>query len=54
LTVPGKSGSKENSMVNLAQVLTIDKGRLIRKLGQMEADKIHEVDEAVKVSLGVE
>ena len=49
----GKGGLKEESMINLAQILTIDKGRLIRKIGQIEKEKIVEVDEALKISLGV-
>lgn len=49
----GKGGLKEQSMVNLAQVLTIDKERLIRKLGQLGADKMEEIGEAIKISLGV-
>jgi mRNA interferase MazF len=49
----GTGGLKENSMVNLAQVLTIDKGRLVKKLGRLEENKIGEVDEAIKVSLGI-
>jgi mRNA interferase MazF len=49
----GKGGLKEESMINLAQILTIDKGRLIRKIGQIEKEKIVEVDEAIKISLGV-
>jgi mRNA interferase MazF len=48
-----KGGLKEESMINLAQILTIDKGRLIRKIGQIEKEKIVEVDEAIKISLGV-
>jgi len=40
-------------MINLAQVLTIDKGRLMKRLGQLGKDKIHEVDEEIKISLGV-
>jgi mRNA-degrading endonuclease toxin of MazEF toxin-antitoxin module len=40
-------------MVNLAQVLTIDKGRLVKKLGRLEENKIGEVDEAIRVSLGI-
>jgi len=50
----GKGGLKENSMVNLAHILTIDKGRLMRKMGYLEEDKIAEVDEAIKISLGVQ
>lgn len=53
LITQGTGGLKENSMVNLAQVLTIDKGRLIKKLGRLEEDKMSEVDEAIKVSLGI-
>jgi mRNA interferase MazF len=49
----GKGGLKEESMVNLAQILTIDKKRLMRKMGQIEEEKIVEVDEAIKISLGV-
>jgi len=49
----GNGGLKEESMINLAQILTIDKGRLIRKIGQIEKEKIVEVDEAIKISLGV-
>jgi mRNA interferase MazF len=48
-----ESGLKETSMVNLAQVLTIDKGRLIKKLGKLGEDKMREVDEAIKISLGI-
>ena len=50
----GKGGLKEPSMVNLAQVLTIDKERLIKRLGQLGADKMQEIDEAIRISLGVE
>lgn len=50
----GKGGLKEQSMVNLAQVLTVDKERLIKKLGQLGADKMEEIGEAIKISLGVE
>ncbi len=53
LIAQGKGGLKESSMVNLAQVLTIDKSRLIKKLGQLGEDKMGEVAEAIKVSLGV-
>ena len=49
----GKGGLKENSMVNLAHILIVDKGRLIRKLGNLEEDKIDEVSEAIKISLDV-
>jgi mRNA interferase MazF len=49
----GKAGLKKNSMVNLSQILTIDKERLIKRLGKLEENKIQEVDEALKLSLGL-
>ena len=49
----GKGGLKENSMVNMAQILTIDKGRLIKKLGYLGEERMAEVDEAIRISLGV-
>ncbi|MFH0872447.1 MAG: type II toxin-antitoxin system PemK/MazF family toxin [bacterium] len=48
------TGLREKSMVNLAQILAIDKGRLIKKLGIVGADKLREVDEAIKISLELE
>jgi mRNA interferase MazF len=49
----GKAGLKKNSMVNLSQIFTIDKERLIKRLGKLEENKIQEVDEALKLSLGL-
>ena len=48
-----EDGLKERSMVNLAQILTVDKERLIKKLGQLGEEKMKEVDQATKVSLGL-
>jgi mRNA interferase MazF len=53
LLAQGKDGLKQSSMVNLAQILTLDKGRLIKKLGHAGDDKMKEIDEAIKVSLGI-
>lgn len=49
-----EGGLKEPSMVNLAQVLTIDKTRMIKRLGAMKAEKLREVDGAIRVSMGLE
>ena len=49
----GKGGLKENSMVNLAQILTIDKERLLKKLGYLGEERMAGVDEAIKISLGI-
>jgi mRNA interferase MazF len=49
----GEGGLKQRSMVNLAQLLTIDKGRLQRRLGNISDPVIEQVNEAVRVSLDV-
>jgi len=49
-----EGGLKEPSMVNLAQVLTLDKVRLMKRLGSVKIEKLSEVDMAIKVSLGIE
>ncbi|MCJ7748907.1 MAG: type II toxin-antitoxin system PemK/MazF family toxin [Desulfobacterales bacterium] len=49
----GKDGLKENSMVNLAQILTIDKERLRKKLGYVGEERMAEVNEAIRISLGI-
>ncbi len=49
----GEGGLKQRSMVNLAQLLTIDKGRLQKRLGQLGDAVMEKVNEAVRVSLDV-
>jgi mRNA interferase MazF len=49
----GKARLKDNSMVNLAQVLTIDKERLAKKLGYLDQEKMSEVDAAIRLSMGI-
>jgi mRNA interferase MazF len=56
VTVPlakGQAGLKQASMVNLAQLLTIDKTRLRRRLGIMAPESLVKVDAAIRVSLDV-
>ena len=48
-----EGGLKEKSMVNTAQLLTLDKSRLLRKMGSLSADRLTEVDLALKISLGL-
>ena len=50
---PGEGGLKQRSMINLAQLLTIDKGRLQKRLGHLSDAVIEQVNEAVRVSLDV-
>ena len=49
----GEGGLKQNSMVNLAQMLTLDKRRLHKRLGNLSAPTMHRVNEAIRVSLDV-
>ncbi|MBI1892726.1 MAG: type II toxin-antitoxin system PemK/MazF family toxin [Candidatus Rokubacteria bacterium] len=57
VTVPlkrGDAGLTKPSMVNLAQILTVDKTRLRRRVGRLSADQMSRVDAALKVSLELE
>ena len=56
VTVPlkkGDGGLPQPSMVNLAQILTLDKSRLQRRVGTLRAEVMDKVDSAIKVSLDV-
>jgi len=46
-------GLLKDSVVLLEQVRTIDKTRLLQKLGQLEADVMTKVDKALIISLGL-
>ena len=48
-----ESGLARDSTVNLAVVMTIDKNRLVDKCGELSEAKMAEIDEAIKVSLGL-
>ena len=47
------AGLSENSMINLAQILTVDKSRLHKKLGQLTGKQMAKVDKALRISLGL-
>ena len=52
--VPARpAGLDRESMVNLAQLLTIDKRRLHRRLGRINESIMTQVETAIKVSLGI-
>lgn len=44
-------GLPHDSMVNMAQVLTIDKARLIKKLGELAPEQLAAVNRALRISL---
>jgi mRNA interferase MazF len=49
----GKSGLSKPSAVILNQIRSIDRARLQRRLGVLDAATIRRVDEAIKISLGL-
>ncbi len=48
-----KTGLDSNSVVLLDQIRTVDKSRLVRKLGALSRGKMKEVDEAIRISLAI-
>ena len=50
---PGRSGLTKRSAVILNQIRSVDRQRLIRKLGQIDSTTLRRVDEALKISLGL-
>ncbi|KYC35751.1 PemK family transcriptional regulator [Scytonema hofmannii PCC 7110] len=53
LIEPPEGGITVNSVVLLNQIRSIDKQRLIRKLGELTEATIEEVNQAIKISLGL-
>ena len=49
----GEGGLEARSMVNLAQIVTVDASRLMSKLGSLHARTMLKVDEAIRISLDV-
>ena len=48
-----ESGLPDDCIVDLAQLITIDKSRLIKKCGKLSTDKMAEINKAIEVSLGL-
>ncbi len=49
----GDGGVGQPSMVNLAQILTVDKARLRKRLGALPPERTAQVDDAIRISLGL-
>lgn len=49
----GIAGLKENSTILLSQIRTIDKIRLDRKIGHLPSSYLNQVNQAIRVSLGL-
>ena len=52
ITAP-EGGLDRDSVVLLNQIRSIDRQRLIRRLGRLSADTMHQVDRAVAISVGL-
>jgi mRNA interferase MazF len=50
----GEGGLPRPSMVNLAQLLTVDRERLLRRVGALSPERMAEVNAAIVVSLAVD
>ena len=50
---PGGSGLKVTSTIRLDQIRTVDRQRLIKRLGRVDAVTLQKVDEAIKISLAL-
>ncbi len=48
-----EGGLKINSVALLNQIRSIDKQRLIKRLGNLELETLQKVDEAIQISLGL-
>jgi mRNA interferase MazF len=50
---PGGSGLHLTSTVRLDQLRTVDRQRLLKRLGAVDNDTLRQVDQAIKASLGL-
>jgi mRNA interferase MazF len=50
---PGRSGLVVVSTVRLDQIRTVDRQRLLTRLGSVDSDSMAAVDQAIKASLGL-
>ena len=49
----GEGGLHQTSKVLLDQIRTLDKLRLLRRLGRISAERMNEVNQAIRLSLGL-
>lgn len=50
---PGTTGLEVVSTIRLDQIRTVDRKRLLKRLGKVDADVMRKVDEAISISLGL-
>ena len=54
LVIVPEGGLDRNSVVLLNQLRSIDRARLIRRLGGLKSDTMSQVDRAIRISFGLE
>jgi mRNA interferase MazF len=47
------TGLDSDSVIDLQQIMTVDKNRLIKKLGKVKDETISDIDTALKISLNI-
>mgnify|MGYP000019538251 FL=1 len=52
-TLAGRKGLRSNSIILLEQIRTIDKSRLLNKIGSLSSREIRLIDQKIKISLGI-
>jgi mRNA interferase MazF len=53
LLANGEGGSRKDSVILLNQIRTIDKRRIVRRLGAVHGETMRRVDRALQISLGL-
>lgn len=51
--IQARAGLRKDSTVLLEQVRTIDKSRLLTRIGKLSHDELYEIDEKLKISLSL-
>jgi len=49
----GESGLPKASVINVSQVVTVDKAQLLDRLGRLEPHRIDQVDAGLRLALGL-
>jgi mRNA interferase MazF len=49
----GTAGLDRDSVINVSQVVTLDKGDMSKKLGNLEGLKMEQVDAGLRLALGL-
>jgi mRNA interferase MazF len=53
LIIPPEGGLSEKSVILLNQIRTIDKKRLVKKIGELNESSVEKINRAIEISLGL-